>query len=369
MGKPAPCRLPACPPGNPRIMTEPLSLMPVLRFATKLREQLLCVAKESVPLPLTNWCELARVFSHLKHARARNWKVAMWHLQLRAACLFEALQKQLEECRTSMSESGCNWLASLSEIVSDLRALEDEFAGVAVDLKKRQFSVVTDDIELESVALGPFRITLELSDRSRESPRYFVEALEPNPSSEDHRAVHPHVHDHQLCEGDGKVAIRQALQQGRLFDFFVLLRQVLNTYNAGSAYSSLSDWEGRICDCCSRRTSDDESTSCERCQNHICFDCSSGCARCERYCCESCYITCHACEESVCSSCSTACDVCHVDYCEKCLTESTCSTCRKDQEPDADEHNSATNATSETVIGCPDAAVYALGVGEAPLPA
>ena len=31
---------------------------------------------------------------------------------------------------------------------------------------------------------------------------------------------------------------------GRLFDFFVIVRQVLNTYNPHSAYISLEDWDG-----------------------------------------------------------------------------------------------------------------------------
>ena len=351
-------------------MNQPLAFPLLLRFAAKLRQRLAAGADEPLLLPQSHWNELSSVYLRLQYARRRNWNLASRHLQLSAACLLEAFQKRLEECRTSLATaSGGMWLASLAEIVADLRALEDEFASLRIDLRQRQFSVVTDDIVLESVCLGPFRITLELPSSSQESPHYFVEALEPNPFTDDSRTVHPHVHDQQLCEGEGKVAIRQALQQGRVFDFFVLLRQVLETYNAGSAYASLSDWEGRICDCCNRRTSEDESTSCDRCGHHVCFDCSSSCDRCERYCCDSCYTTCQACGNSICVSCSTACEVCHSDFCERCLSDTTCSICKPDKEPESDDQATEQKPIDEADEDSSTAPVHPLGLGQAAVPA
>ena len=51
--------------------------------------------------------------------------------------------------------------------------------------------------------------------------------------------------DERLCEGDGRSAIRQALAQGRLLDFFMLVAGGLRTYNAESPFVALEIWERR----------------------------------------------------------------------------------------------------------------------------
>ena len=54
------------------------------------------------------------------------------------------------------------------------------------------------------------------------------------------------------------------LASGRLLDFFVLVRQILQTYNDGSAHVPLDDWEARSARIVTRG-SRDEGSSCERC--------------------------------------------------------------------------------------------------------
>lgn len=76
---------------------------------------------------------------------------------------------------------------------------------------------------------------------------YTVVAVTPNPCEKDDRTVHPHVHDESLCEGEGEAAIGKALSQVRLLDFFVLVHQILQTDNAGSAYARLNEWTGNPC--------------------------------------------------------------------------------------------------------------------------
>ncbi len=43
------------------------------------------------------------------------------------------------------------------------------------------------------------------------------------------------------------IRIRTALEQGRLCDFFSLVRSILNTYSPDSPYVSLYDWCGVAC--------------------------------------------------------------------------------------------------------------------------
>jgi hypothetical protein len=62
--------------------------------------------------------------------------------------------------------------------------------------------------------------------------------------------THPHVCNGQLCEGDGAAPIKAALGSGRLLDFFVLVGQILETYNDASAHVTLDNWEGRSCNDC-----------------------------------------------------------------------------------------------------------------------
>ena len=39
----------------------------------------------------------------------------------------------------------------------------------------------------------------------------------------------------------------RALRAGRLLDFFQIVSRILETYNSGSAYVSLSHWNGSPC--------------------------------------------------------------------------------------------------------------------------
>src|SRR5690606_18801456 len=102
----------------------------------------------------------------------------------------------------------------------------------------------------------------------------------------------PHVQDEGLCEGEGRQTLRSALEQGRLFEFFLVVERILNTYNAGSAYVSLDEWNGVSCDDCGRTTNEDDSVSCQECGTCSCDDC---------------YRYCESCSESFCAGCAVLC--------------------------------------------------------------
>ena len=236
--------------------------------------------------------------------------------------------------------------------------------------RKGPLSVVTEPIILEGMDLGRFEIALDVEgDPRRIWGSYEVIALDPSPAASNPETTHPHVQTNQLCEGDGRSAIRRALREGRLLDFFVLVRQILRTYNAASAYVSLEHWSGVECRDCGELVGEDDRDYCEPCGTDICSNCSYTCAACGRGCCSECIETCSGCEERFCPGCLDPCAGCREPFCQECLTDEKCSSCREDdQEEDREpESQPAIPSSGETEGAC--APLQPLRVGEAPVSA
>ena len=140
-------------------------------------------------------------------------------------------------------------MPKLSLVVEELTQVQQEFGDLEFNKAEDTISVVTEPITLEDVYLGPFRIQLELNKLSElyQGGAYHVIALEPNLAATDASVTHPHVSNDRLCEGDGYAAIRAALEQGRLCDFFTLVRSILNTYSPDSPYVRLDEWDSTPC--------------------------------------------------------------------------------------------------------------------------
>jgi hypothetical protein len=188
--------------------------------------------------PVTAWQELLRVYALREEARAQGWRVAAHHLNQEASHAISDLTWRLETLRRETLPQAPPRLPSLGDVYRDLIALEDEFVEVHCHLRQRLLSVDTDPICLEGVELGRFQISLHWGDRSG-LMGYFVTALDPHPAANNSQVPHPHVHGDTLCEGDGRVPIQRALEQGRVYDLLLLIRQILETYNASSAYVTL----------------------------------------------------------------------------------------------------------------------------------
>lgn len=318
-------------------------------------------------LPSLPWDQCAELIALNDKVRARDWPTAADNVRRRLAGALEAL---LHDIRRTMRQCAEQPVAvirpSLRSVVDDLSALETEFDEVAFDLRARQLWVVTGPIELDDVPLGRFRIRL-CWGRLGESRPYIVEALDPNPAATDSGVTHPHVHDEALCEGDGKAAIRAAMEEGRFFDFFLLVRQILETYNPSSAYVRIQDWVGTTCGDCGSTTDRDEAIPCEHCESDLCGDCGSSCGDCGRINCSECRTVCYGCEADYCRRCLRACDACGESFCQECRTDGLCEPCRENLEEPEDDVEPETEAAAP-----PDAAdveVYADGVGEVGLPA
>jgi len=304
-----------------------------IRAAVKIHEHLLGPAArhaQQIALPHDAWQELCRTMERLRFVEDRGWQAASQSLIQDFDYMAGRLQREIELLRQELSPRSMSTLvASAGEVAADLIALEQEFEQVELNLKERWATVRTAPITLEDVYLGPFRIVLYW-ERIGRPHAYHLCADEPNCPEGQDDVIHPHVRDHQLCEGDGAALIKAALSSGRLYDFFVLVRQILGTYNPDSAHVSLANWNGSCsCEGCDTALSEDDYSICERCDHRFCNDCTWGCD------------TCSSC---VCSECSDSCAQCGNRFCLACLTtpEGTtqllCKQCLEAQQKDpADE--------------------------------
>lgn len=120
--------------------------------------------------------------------------------------------------------------------------------------------------EYPSVDLGPFSLTLDLSNNSRTlscmmsraaDRLYFnpnllnVEALDPRWDCGG-EYVHPHVSESgNPCLGDAEYPAARAMSSGRICDLFQLLKNWLNTYGRENPFCRIEDWleGGRCCVC------------------------------------------------------------------------------------------------------------------------
>jgi len=250
-----------------------------------------------------------------------------------------------------------------ADILADLNQIEQEFGELKFDLKAKTISVITDSIELEDISFGSFEIRLflnEIKKLNTESP-YKIIALEPNPAGSDCNVTHPHVSSEKLCEGDGFIPIRQAIQQGRLCDFFTIIVQILQTYNPDSPYVSLDEWDGISCYDCGYTVASDDCYFCEDCEHDFCSQCSTYCQICDTTICLGCSYECPACNQYVCRHCTAVCTECEETFCQDCINEQgLCHQCQEIREEQENEELEEETTTPE-----PQPAIHPDSVGEA----
>ena len=225
-------------------------------------------AKIAEELPQALWEGCRRLQQRLQHALEHGHLVAAEMYRARLAMEVDwcwqrcrDFAKRLREERLSPPQP------SLRMLDEELVAIEDEFEEVIVDRGANTIGVRTEPICLGDLELGPFDIVLRYQLLWDQNRPYEVIACEPHPAASASHITHPHVNSEVLCEGDGRAAIKAAREQGRLLDFFLLVRQVLRTYNDGSAYVSLDNWHGLNCNGCGDVVPPDETYACTNCGN------------------------------------------------------------------------------------------------------
>lgn len=354
-----------------------------LRLAQRLGERLAGTGPLPPVPPFPDDCcqELLPLVRRLEWTVARDWRqatvVARDDLTSAARDVISRLQSWIDSVPqpTPPARHG----ASAHELYHDLVALNAEFGELEYDPDDQTLAVTTGPIVLEGVNLGRFQIVLH-TDRLRIRTPYDVVALDPNPAAVRPETTHPHVDHERLCEGEGATSIRRALEQGRLFDFFLLVRQILTTYNSGSPYVELSAWEGRVCSDCAASTSEDDLSTCGGCNDVLCSDCGMSCSDCGTIRCAACGERCRDCGESYCSGCLSACIACDSMFCDGCLRNGHCADCRATPEEPHEPNDERAADPANPIPGPPetidepaaeesDLAIDPLCLGEAPLPA
>jgi hypothetical protein len=317
----------------------------LIHMATRVQEALLDLKRRrylQLSKQLTAFAgqlkEITTESRKIEMALAHQWFAATEKCCDRAYRLFNEISSSMSHTRPLTQRKGQD-VPSLSTIAEELQAAEDEFGGMDINLQKNTISVVTEPITLEYTYLGPFEIKLQvgqLSQVSQNAP-FDVIALEPNPASQDEAVTHPHVSNEKLCQGDGTLAIRQALGSGRVLDFFTLVTNILKTYYPGGAYVGLDEWEGTPCYDCGSIVTRDNTYRCEHCDYDYCENCSTHCRICDYGFCLSCSRECSACDNSVCKGCMGQCATCEESFCIDCLEHGICETCLQEKEQGNEE--------------------------------
>ena len=305
-----------------------------LRASARIRDRLVEIHREvpEMAIPDAAWQECGRISRQITKATRRGWHLAAHRLRGQLAYAVSICRRRLEEVQSQIDATGSDCDPPTErEVFKDLLALEKEFDEVRIDLKRGTLSAITEDIILEDIDLGRFEIVLDWGLLGGSMPCEVI-ALDPNQAASNSDTTHPHVQGNQLCEGDGRMPIRRALAEGRLFDFFLLVRQILQSYNPASAYVSLEQWNGIECRDCGRLVDEDDRECCDECGAELCYECVTRCGSCDQRFCSECIPTCPGCEESFCISCLTPCVSCGDLFCEECLIDVRCPNCRKSDE-------------------------------------
>lgn len=278
--------------------------------------------------------ELTTEARRIALALNRNWLFAAKTCQENLIRILDEIPFNVETIKqladTNKSDNSAN--VTVSQVFEELKQIQQEFDGFNFNKERKTLSVTTKPITLEDVYLGPFQIELHINKLAKlykESP-YFCIAIEPNSAANNNEVTHPHVSGNKLCEGEGYVAIKTALEHGRLYDFFSVVNSILNTYSPDSPYVSLDDWLGGA-DCydCGTGIGEDDSYYCGFCDHVFCNHCSSYCRSCDESCCLGCGGSCPNCEDFVCHHCLKKCPECGETYCQMCMENSICENCKE----------------------------------------
>ncbi len=270
--------------------------------------------------------DVQRLHGLIEKAESHGWHLAACKHKERLSVLLGALSEAAHEVRDDWLEHPAP-PPQLKDLRAELQHLEIEFGDIVIARKGASITVQTDAIVLEEIKLGRFSIRLhwlKLAEKS-DVDCFEIVALDPNPAANSESVTHPHVKDQHLCAGDASIPIQKALAQGRFVDAFCLVRCVLQTYNAKSAYTSLEEWNGVSCWNCGSSTNADDAYFCESCSHDVCSDCTSTCLQCDRTYCASCQTRCPECESPCCRRCLKTSEHSETSCCADCLK--VCAAC------------------------------------------
>jgi hypothetical protein len=280
---------------------------------------------------------LAPLLRRLGHCVRRGWRGAALRVRRDFVHRVQGLAIHVQELRR-LDEVRSVAVPTPRDVYRDLAQCEHEFSDLRVQEEEGLLCVTTEPIELEGVYLGDFSIRLHvpsLHALGMESA-YYIVARDPHPAVTNSAVTHPHVSDERLCAGDASAAIHAALAQGRICDFFLLVRSVLTHYNPASPYVALTEWTGMPCYDCGEVLSEDQVFGCANCERDFCGGCASYCRVCQEITCHECLTDCPVCDELTCPACLIVCPACGEPICQACQTDRRCP-CLETETEDQDD--------------------------------
>lgn len=322
----------------------------MLHLALAIRDRFADRIAPPVTLPVADWEDLCNKVWRVQRAQTRGLRLAAVKLKEESVFSLQRVHDQIVTVLASYRDSQtARTVPSAGEVFQDLTALREEFADISWSLGERTLSVTTEPIVLEDVYLGAFRIELHWAELLVD-PAYRIIAVDPTPAVSNESVTHPHVEDEILCAGDGRATIRRALAEGRLADFFLIVTNILRTYNSASAYVTLDAWEGAPCADCGSHVGEDERILCAQCDSPVCNDCSVFCEECQSSYCSECCASCSACNEACCRDCLQTCPACKKLVCRNCLLEKGCECCHEEELENESPQSVATNRACGTAV-------------------
>jgi len=339
----------------------------LLKMAGTVHQRLIQRDVKVGAVTLPTWEDVARPARQLEMASRRRWHLAAARLKCDLTHEIRFFSQRLANLAIELeSTSKPVTQPLLADVYADLVTLEDDFPEITWDREKRELQVTTEPIELRGMDFGRFKICLEFSVNGG-ACSYYVVALDARPAASNESVTHPHVSNESLCEGEGREAIRAALDSGRLLDFVTIVVRLLNTYAAGQAYVELEHWDGLPCNDCGSTVDEDDRWICEKCDAYLCGGCGQSCSQCSSTFCASCISICVACDEPCCRSCLDDCQVCGRRACTDCLENNCCPSCQPEEPDDENPISSAAQELSANATA--DTAIQPHGLGQVALPA
>jgi len=212
---------------------------------------------------------------------------------------------------------------SVEHVLRDLTCIQKDFGSFKYSDGK--LSVVTEPITLAGdgieISVGRFRIFAVIKQfRRKQAGARGIEVEALDRISEDNNP-HPHVSvNDYICAGNWEEAAERCCFEGRLYEYFLLARQLLRNYDKDYAFCSLESYTSEPCGLCGGFGA---SHICSICEAVCCADCYSMC-NCNNAVCNNCLMQCKICEDVVCPECSIQCD-CGNSVCDNCAV--LCGVC------------------------------------------
>ena len=329
----------------------------LLRAAVSLREQYIARWHERRSRWVPDVKAEVRPFSQRMLRQERLFRMALGRgSELATEILRHRYIRALEDVRSVIDSQYRQFgqrdtpAPSPRDLFEELVAAEQEFGRIEFNARKQRISVTTEPIQLEGIHLGRFRIDLFLDCIERKDPLLWfrVEAMDPNPAASNADVTHPHVNDCQLCAGDAIHPIEHALQDGRISEFFALVRSVLTNYNAESPYVALSEWEGHACHDCGYTTNDECAYYCEGCEEIFCDECIRSCEICGTTLCRECMHQSEISDAWACESCAAQCNGCSLWCTTDELTNGLCEHCLDQQDHEETTHETDSDTEDDS---------------------